>query len=374
MDLLVALDVALGLVVVYLSFSLAVTAINEGIAAALSSRAKWLRKGIENLLTPTGVAHLDSSQVDAFYKSPFIAYLGHGGLGQGNKPSYLPAWTIVQGMLASVSTAKAQTFENVDAIKAAIDGLPASSPIRVALDDLLSQAATDIAKFRSLVEEWFKIFDAQVMAWYRQKTQYVVLGLSLFVVGAANVDTVSIMRQLSSDPTIRAAVVEQALQLAERDKFDMLLDTGARDKAKQALDAAEKDLEDKRKLLVAAGQLQDPAKQDRAKTQPASALAAAEDLAASSAAEWRVEQLKLEEAAVDRIGRLNAAGLKLSWESADFATMGGFAWAIKIFGLLMSAFAVSLGAPFWFDTLKKIASIRSVGLNPAEREAKTQTK
>lgn len=39
-------------------------------------------------------------------------------------------------------------------------------------------------------------------------------------------------------------------------------------------------------------------------------------------------------------------------------------WALKVFGLLISALAVSLGAPFWFDTLSKFMNVRGAGKVP----------
>ena len=38
----------------------------------------------------------------------------------------------------------------------------------------------------------------------------------------------------------------------------------------------------------------------------------------------------------------------------------------KLFGLLISVLAVSLGAPFWFDTLSKFVNLRSAGTPPGE--------
>jgi hypothetical protein len=51
-----------------------------------------------------------------------------------------------------------------------------------------------------------------------------------------------------------------------------------------------------------------------------------------------------------------------------------FAWSpeyagwvfYKIFGLMISVLAVSLGAPFWFDTLSKFVNVRSAGTPPGE--------
>lgn len=40
---------------------------------------------------------------------------------------------------------------------------------------------------------------------------------------------------------------------------------------------------------------------------------------------------------------------------------------LKIIGLLMTGLAVSLGAPFWFDMLNKVISIRAAGRSPEER-------
>jgi hypothetical protein len=34
-------------------------------------------------------------------------------------------------------------------------------------------------------------------------------------------------------------------------------------------------------------------------------------------------------------------------------------WPLKLFGVLVTVFAISLGAPFWFDALKRIMVIRS---------------
>jgi hypothetical protein len=39
-------------------------------------------------------------------------------------------------------------------------------------------------------------------------------------------------------------------------------------------------------------------------------------------------------------------------------------------GWLITAFAVSLGAPFWFDTLNRITSIRAAG-RPPESSARS---
>jgi hypothetical protein len=38
---------------------------------------------------------------------------------------------------------------------------------------------------------------------------------------------------------------------------------------------------------------------------------------------------------------------------------------LKIAGLLLTALALTLGAPFWFDLLNRVANLRSSGNRPA---------
>ena len=50
----------------------------------------------------------------------------------------------------------------------------------------------------------------------------------------------------------------------------------------------------------------------------------------------------------------------------------GWSWFVldKIFGLFATGLALSLGAPFWFDTLSKFANIRAAGVKPERATTK----
>ncbi|HKT84174.1 MAG TPA: hypothetical protein VJQ84_10100 [Solirubrobacterales bacterium] len=74
---------------------------------------------------------------------------------------------------------------------------------------------------------------------------------------------------------------------------------------------------------------------------------------------------KKAEEAVDTLGALE---LSVGWPKGFFH---GFGWTM-IFGWLITAIAVSLGAPFWFDALGKLAGLRTTGKKPKpEPEAAT---
>ncbi len=68
--------------------------------------------------------------------------------------------------------------------------------------------------------------------------------------------------------------------------------------------------------------------------------------------------------------KLKAAGLDIGWEKG--LPQGFWPWVRKISGLLMTALAASLGAPFWFDLLNRVVRLRSsVAPRAPEEKAKS---
>lgn len=71
-------------------------------------------------------------------------------------------------------------------------------------------------------------------------------------------------------------------------------------------------------------------------------------------------------------GELKSLNLPIGWTVEEASPMkvpddvGG--WLVKICGILLTAFLVSLGAPFWFDLLNKIVNLRSSGNKPKKAE------
>jgi hypothetical protein len=67
----------------------------------------------------------------------------------------------------------------------------------------------------------------------------------------------------------------------------------------------------------------------------------------------------------ERIAQLQQLGIPMGWKSRP-SHPGE--WWNKLAGLALTAFAVSLGAPFWFDLLNRFMNIRSAGKSPGEKE------
>jgi hypothetical protein len=346
MDVLKTLDIVLGMVFVYLMFSLCVTALNEFVAAVLSSRARWLNKGISALLTPpdtkAGAAASDKKteivSVDAVYRSPFISALGHGSWKSFRfAPSYVPPWTLVQGILDAANQTSASTFGTFEDVKEAVKKLPDGSPIKVALQDLMAQAENNLGKLKALVEEWFKTFENQVTAWYRQKTQYILVGLSLMLAVAMNLDTLAMVHVLSKDTQTRTALAVHGFKAAQSGSDAQILDLAPLKTAQDALARA------------------------RATGGLAAELRQLEN-------NVDIELKALDDKARKLVDTLAATGLPMGWTELDFQSLSFWDQTRKVLGWLLTAFALSLGAPFWFDLLQKLSSIRSVGKNLLERK------
>lgn len=71
-----------------------------------------------------------------------------------------------------------------------------------------------------------------------------------------------------------------------------------------------------------------------------------------------------------RLDQLSNSGLPLGWADDKVLASGKPAqWLSKIAGLLLTALAASLGAPFWFDLVNKLVNVRSTGNVPPRSDA-----
>lgn len=282
-----ALDVAIGLIFVYLVLSLACSALNETISSVFSWRAKFLREGIANMLDPADEAH-GRELMGKLYGHPLVNALIRpvGRRGRARYPSYIPSQTFVAALLDLRGAG--------GDVQKAIAGIP-SAQVREALSALLDNAQGDVQAFQQSAERWFDDAMERVSGWYRRRVQLMMWLLAAGLVLALNVDTVRIAQELWDDKSVRAAVIARAESATTQ--------------------AQEPDVERIAEDVSALEELEIP-------------LGWATESRPGDAGDW-------------------------------LATV-----AAKTLGLLLTAAALTLGAPFWFDVLSKIARIRSAGAPP----------
>lgn len=89
-----------------------------------------------------------------------------------------------------------------------------SSQLKRTLLTLMDEADQNIEKLKEDIETWFNNSMDRVTGWYKRKTQIAHLLLGLLFTVLLNVDSVLIVRSLTSDPDLRKAVVAQAEKFA----------------------------------------------------------------------------------------------------------------------------------------------------------------
>lgn len=324
---LAMLDVAIGIIFVYLLLSLLVTAGNELIAAVTKWRAKDLQKGIFNLL---------KDKATEIYKHPLIKALSL----EGKIPSYIPSRTFVLALLDILVPAKANAPRTTQDVENAIGAIP-NPDVKMALTALLEEAGHDVKKLEDKIETWFNDTMDRVAGWYKRRTQLITVVLAVLVAGGLNADTILIAKSLSNDPGLRAAFVAKAQAFAQQQAKapakpkpeEPAKPTSPSDEAEIAEKNFTESLEKIQQLGIPIGWIWD-VNDHRCKTTKPDGSPKADDSPDPRCAPAR-ESMR------------------------DIGP-----WLYKFFGLLLTAVAASLGAPFWFDVLNKVINIRSAGQAP----------
>lgn len=331
----VALDVVIGLVFIYLLYSLYATIIMEILSSYFGLRARNLRYALRRMLMDevkdtrgtrivnsfksiTGKAsNLGNPELfERFFAQPSIKYLGSGGV--NNKPSYITAETFSSAIIDSIVISDDPDISLLARIEMGVKGLPDSaaagepvpSDTKKHLQSLLDKANNDLAKFKILLEEWFTETMDRASGWFKRTTQLFLSVIGLTIAISFNVDTLNIIRKLSNDTDARDQLVKMATDFTERN----------------------------------ASQIE--------------AIKTDQTLAANTLRE-RLDSLQNIKTRLERDIQDSQNILSAGW-STTATPDGVFLYIVFHFwGYLFTALAISLGAPFWFDLLNKLVKLRS---------------
>lgn len=434
----VIIDVCIGLIFVFLLYSLLASILQEWIATLLAFRAKVLEKAIIRMLE-------DDSHINwfivlfrkhgklgtrpaalAFYSHPLIKYLGSGK--KYSKPAYISRENFSKVMLDLLTRIDIDMERNgayVDRLKQGLkegkvyyqvvrrDKTPAH-PVEVAvkkiedaydkkvnrikdgltedvqkmmnryvsvefnhiagrsasevvtagekteneqgpkitsasgelgfetqmfLQSLWADAYGDAERFKIKLEEWYDDTMQRAIGWYKICTQYILFALGLILAISFNIDAIDIAKKLSHDPDLREQMVQNAATFAENNK-----------------DLAQR-------LSLA-----DSAQRNILKPQYDSSIAHAARLLDSAQKLVNTDIKKVNELLAlgwacphDTIAGHKHSEGKYDGIAALQCTISNTYKNTSIPGWILTAFAISLGAPFWFDMLNKIMKLRSAG-------------
>jgi len=332
------LDLVVGMIFIYFLLSIVCSSAVEIILSANKIRArvleKWLRTIFPNQITingqtrSLGTAIMDHCLTTALSK-------------KGRSTSYIDAKNFTSALLEKISydpskplniPAKIQDF--VEAIEKS-DLLPqelkrvflmyaneATETFNATKDKMKS----DIDLFRGKIENWFDTSMDRVggffKAHYLRPWTIVVAALAVMLL---NADSISIARYLYSNPEARVQLADQAVANVQDSSLQHYLDNLERSIAFTHNDTAQATLEKIQTNIAARERDIQTAKQSL------------EDV------------------------------IPIGWNTSSWHNTTGSAgsFLLKLLGLVLSVFAIMMGAPFWFDTLNKISNLRGTGPKPS---------
>ena len=367
------LDIAIGVVFIFLLLSIFATAVNEYILSRINLRGTELLRGIQTLLSDKDAVGLaknvyEHGQIFGLYQGEFTPREASQSRWKSLKwrlhsdlPSYIPSRNFAIALLDSVqqnyaspvapavpppqlapppavSTPEAATLATMvkivpipQTLRNAAEALAKTNPkVGRPVLAMITLAGDDASKLQKNVEDWFNSSMDRVSGWYKYHTQKTLFCIGLIMAIALNANTINIVRQLSTDSTLRQTIV-----------------TAAR--------------------TAAPAQPQKPSAQDPSLD----------------------DQIQ---AATKAFGSLNGLGIPLGWPRgapvliklahhpltcSEWSDAWAAVWTAPFWeaplGWILTAIAISLGAPFWFDSLNKIMVIRST-VKPQEKSKDEESK
>jgi len=115
----------------------------------------------------------------------------------------------------------AQSLEGksiIEKIKAGIDALPEGSDTKKHLESLMADANDNLQKFNSFLEQWFNDTMERATGWYKRRIQYFLLIIGFVLAVSFNANTIDIVKRLSDDPDARSQMVELAIEYSKENK------------------------------------------------------------------------------------------------------------------------------------------------------------
>lgn len=381
MSLQILLDVIIGLVLVYALFSLLSTILLEMISSgqAINRRGRMLELAIYNALDGVrpnrtflsyffGVracacrhGHEQSTISDRFFKLRTIRPL----MNNDRLPSYIPAEAFARGVLNLIHEDFdiSSNTKHYGALARSANG-----PLAEIVRELVPTGEADEEELLERLQEYYENVIDRVKGWYRRETNYWLLTVGLVVAVVFNVNSIALTERLAEDANLRDRLV--VLASSEAEIAALAAQANRADARISNLNLESETPSSSENLAVIA--------EDR--------TAELNELTS------KIDKLELP------FGQCRGFGLKdapvvsstpIEETSSDIPTFAATERAIaapvdvcvsssnpfhalyNLFGWLLTAIAISLGAPFWFDLLRKLVAIRKAGvLRGAEGETK----
>src|SRR5215211_2641025 len=205
-----ALEVAIGLTLVFFLFATAASSIVEVISALYQKRAKDLEAALRRMTggqppAPNPRVPTSVPETEVFNAISPDTKRGIWPVRWGKaRPSYLSAKAFADSAAEIIIKAKAATA-TADEL---YDVLPQA--LRARLQPILKEVGADATAIKAELEAWFDDTMDRLEGAYKRWAQVWLFAVGLVIVVAANASSYRIAASLYNDPAVRSAVTESA--------------------------------------------------------------------------------------------------------------------------------------------------------------------
>jgi hypothetical protein len=338
------IDVVIAVVLTFALTAMAASAVVESIGNLTKKRAKFLLRGLRNMLDADGTKPTPKAGVVSGPQSERKLYKAAlrptgkditalqvpaetvpGGLTamifdhpmlrsmmqpkqspqatRSRIPPYVPAEAFARALVDTLVPGDGAPNVLTDA-RTAIGKLPDSMPAKQALLALVDQAKGDLEAFMTSLEKWYDDQMDRVSGWYKRWAKRWIIVIAAVICIGANVDGYAIARTLYADPVLRTAAVSEVQQ-------------------GQACDAPGQKPEDQ--------------------------ISCARDLVNTQVVMWP---------------KGCPGSLSACVAEPGHGDPGVTDWLLKLLGLALTVGAAAVGAPFWFEILNRLVNLRNTGKVP----------
>jgi hypothetical protein len=361
-----ALDVAIGLIFVYLMVSLFVTALNEYVSSFLNKRSEYLLSRVQSLLGGDGSEKKTgewSPAMCSVWNHPLISALKSHQTAEDhctkrgallkNAPSYIPGKTFAVALTETLKPSETAHLSFTQ-LKTAISGIENNEALKKALLPMVDEAEGKVEVFQQNVATWFDGAMDRTSGAYKRWIHRLTFWAGFAVAVAFNVNSLQLIDNLWRDPVARAGLVAQASKSAQADNAQgVQARLTAPAPASAGGDGAASD-----------------ATPECACDGSQNATDLAQDLPLPIG--WSPEGLCA--LVHEPLSSLPPSKRPTSVCKAPYRN--GWSATAKIFltllGLAITGLAVSLGSPFWFGILQSVTNIRATGVKPDRADGTVQ--
>jgi hypothetical protein len=331
------LDLVVGMIFIYFLLSIICSSAVEIILSANKIRAKVLEKWlcrifskevtIDGKTTSLGTAIMDHCTTTALSKT-------------GRSTSYMDAKNFTSALLEKITYDPSKPLNIPAKIQDLVESIQKSDLLPLELKRVFlmyaneametfnavkEKVTSEVDLFRGKIENWFDTSMQRVSGSFKSRYMrpwtFFVAALAAILL---NADSMSIAKYLYSNPDARVKLASQAMNDVKDSALQHYLDD-----LKKSTDFTRND----------------------------SVKATFEQIQTNISE--RVSDIKIAKQSLEDV-------IPLGWDTDTWnktiASAGSF--LLKLLGLVLTVFAIMMGAPFWFDTLNKISNLRGTGNKP----------